>query len=105
MSTPSPMALSLDKLRGEGYLPWKTETWNSFARIRQDLWGFCDAIGVGRSGVIAVQCTSWDNVSSRVKKIAESEHIGPVREAGIKVVVWGWRKVGKTWECKEVDCS
>lgn len=105
MAAPSPMALSLDKMRADGYLPWKTETWNSFARIRQDLWGWCDAIGVGREGVIAVQATSWDHVSERVKKIANSETIGPVREAGVKVVVWGWRKVGKTWECKEVDCS
>ncbi len=106
MGTPSPMSLTLDKLRGEGYLPWKTEPWNRWAHIRQDLWGWCDAIGVGREGVIAVQCTSWGEISKRVKKIRDSETIGPVREAGIKVVVWGWRKkVGGGFECKEVDLS
>jgi hypothetical protein len=101
----SPMTLTMEKLREDGYLPWKTETWNSFARIRQDLWGFCDVLAVGRCGVLAVQCTSWGNVSTRVKKIAESAQVGPVREAGIRIVVWGWRKVGKNWEYREVDCS
>jgi hypothetical protein len=38
----SPTQLSLKKLREEGYTVAVVEHWNSFARIRQDLFGFID---------------------------------------------------------------
>jgi hypothetical protein len=31
-------------------------------------------------------------VSDRIKKITASETVGPVREAGIRIEVHGWRK-------------
>lgn len=101
----STIALSLDKLRADGYLPWKTETWNSFARIRQDLWGWCDVIAVKRGEVLAVQATSWDEVGRRIKKISNSETVGAVREAGVRIEVWGWRKKDNRWEVKVEDIS
>jgi hypothetical protein len=105
MAVPSTIALSIDKLRADGYFPWKTETWNAFARIRQDLWGWCDVIAVGKSGILAVQATTWGEVSKRVRKIADSDSIGPVRDAGVSVQVWGWKKVGKTWQVRIEDIS
>ena len=102
----SPMSLSLDRLISNGYTPFKTEHWNAFARIRQDLAGFIDILALRKGEVLAVQCTSWNNVSSRVKKIAEHENTPVVRDANIRIVVWGWKKVGRgQWECREVDCS
>lgn len=106
MSVTSPMTLSLERLKVDGYVPFKTEHWNAFARIRQDLFGFVDLLALKKGEVLAVQCTSWANVSSRVKKIAEHENIGVVRDAGIRIEVWGWKKVGRgQWEMRSVDCS
>lgn len=101
----SPTQLTLAKMRKDGYLPWVTETWNSFARKRQDLWTFCDVLCVKDSEVLAVQCTSYDNISARVKKIGECEYTEQVRKANIRIVVQGWRKVNNRWQCKEVDLS
>lgn len=102
----TPMSLTMEKLKADGYAPFKTEHWNSFARIRQDLFGFCDVLALRKNEVVAIQCTSWGNTSSRVKKIADHENIAVVRDAGIRVLVWGWKKVARgQWELKEVDCS
>lgn len=102
----TPMTLTLERLKAQGYTPFKTEHWNSFARIRQDLFGFADVLALKKGEVLAVQCTSWANVPARVKKIADHENIAIVRDANIRVVVWGWKKVARgQWDYREVDCS
>jgi hypothetical protein len=59
-----------------------------------------------RGETLGVQATSHTNVSSRVRKIAEHPNVGPVREAGWTLKVWGWRKIGGRWQLtKEVDVS
>jgi hypothetical protein len=101
----SPTQLSLKKLRAEGYLVSITEKFNHFCKIRQDMWGWCDLLAIKEDEVLAVQTTSYTNISARVKKIADSDTIGIVRKANIKVNVHGWRKVGSRWECKVIDVS
>jgi hypothetical protein len=101
----SPTQLTLRELRKQGYTAAVTERWNPFARIRQDLFGFVDVLGVGEKGTLAVQATSDSHVSERVKKIADCEHIGAVREAGWQIEVWGWKKVKNKWQCRVVDVS
>ena len=101
----SPTQLTLAKMRKEGYLPWITEYYNFFDKKRHDLWTFCDVICVRDNEVLAVQCTSYDNISARVKKIRDCEYTPDVRKAGIRIVVQGWRKVNNRWQCKEVDLS
>ena len=102
----SPTQLTLRELRRRGMTAAVVERWNPHAGIRQDLFGFVDVIGVGEEGTVAVQATSYAHVSERVKKIGEAEHIGAVREAGWKILVWGWAKVKGRWTLKrEVDCS
>jgi hypothetical protein len=91
----TPTQRSLAYLREQGYLPWIVEYWSSFARIRKDLWGWCDILAIREGEVLAVQVTS-SNVSARIKKIQESETIAWVRKAGIRVEVHGWRKSAKT---------
>jgi carbonic anhydrase len=85
---------------------WIVEHWNSFAKIRQDLWGFVDILGLRGKEIIAVQTTSGSNVSARVKKINEHDNVAAVRAAGIKIEVHGWREnaAGK-WVCRRVDLS
>jgi hypothetical protein len=90
----TPTQRSLAYLRDEGYLVAIVEHWNPFARIRQDLFGFIDLLAIRRDETLAVQVTA-SGVSSRVKKIEASPHLGRVREAGWRLHVHGWRKNSK----------
>lgn len=101
----SPTARSLAKLRKEDWHPWVVETFNHYTKTRRDLFGFVDILAIKGSETLAVQATSYSNVSSRVNKIAEHDNVGFVREAGWRIEVWGWHKVGRFWQCRIVDCS
>jgi hypothetical protein len=101
----SPTARTLDKLRKEGWLAEVTEKWNHITKTRKDLWGFCDILAIRENEILAVQATSYSNVSARVKKIAEHENVDAVRKSGIGIEVWGWHKVGRFWQVRIVDCS
>ncbi len=101
----SPTQLTLKALRDEDWLPWVTETWNSFARIRQDLFGVIDILALKGPTTRAIQCTSDSNVSARVRKIADCENTPAMRAAGWQIEVWGWRRLKGEWVCRIVDCS
>jgi hypothetical protein len=102
----TPTQRSLEALRETGYLPVVVERWNAFAKIRQDLWGWCDILAIRKGEVLAVQVTSTSNVSARIKKIQESDTIAKVRDAGIRVEVHGWAKNDKNrFICRIVDIS
>jgi hypothetical protein len=103
----SPTQLSLAHLRKTCDAVQVVEKWNPHARIRQDLFGFIDILALRGEETIAVQSTSWANVSSRARKIAESPLVGAVRDAGWRIIIHGWRKNTKTnrYEMKEIDIS
>ena len=107
----SPTQLTLKKWRKAGYNAAVVERWNPHARIRQDLFGFVDVLCVGTNedGVgetVAIQTTSYANVSARVKKIEEMpETVESLRDAGWRIIVEGWHKPGHRWLCREVDVS
>lgn len=106
-SSTSPTQRSLKKLRDEGWTVAITEHWNSFCKMRQDLFGFVDLLCLRDGVTMAVQTTSGDNVSARINKIAEMPVLGLVRKAGWRIEVHGWRKLvssGK-WECRVIDIS
>lgn len=101
----TPTARTLAKLRKEGWRPWVVEKWNHHTKTRLDLYNIGDVLAIRGTETLLVQATSYSNVSSRVKKIAESEHIAAIREAGWRVECWGWHKVGRFWAARIVDCS
>jgi hypothetical protein len=103
----SPTVRSLAHLRKTCQAVQVVERWNSFTKTRHDLFGFIDIIAIRDGETIAVQSTSWGNISSRAKKIAESELVEHVRSAGWRILVHGWKKNAKTnrYELKEVDIS
>lgn len=101
----TPTQLSLRHFRRQGYTVAIVERWNSHAKIRQDLFGCIDVLAVGNGETVGVQCTSYKNVASRVKKMAEAEAIGDLREAGWRLVVQGWHKPKHRWVVREVDVS
>lgn len=93
----SPTQLSLKWLRDSGWTAEVVERWNPHARIRQDLFGFIDIIAIRRYETLAVQCTSVDGVSARLKKIRESPYLPLVRDACWSIVVHGWEKKNNRW--------
>lgn len=101
----SPTERSLKYLRKLGYFAVVTERWNSFARCRQDLFGIVDVLAIRRGETLAVQCTSHENVSSRVNKIADHESTPKLREAGWRFEVHGWKKGARQPEPRIVDVS
>ena len=112
MAGKSPTQNSLSVLKGEGWLAEVVERWIPGANIRKDLFGFVDIIAVKDGQTLAVQTTSYSNVSARVKKITESELLPELRKAGWLIHVHGWRKTatirgGKTqvWKQHVVDLS
>lgn len=102
----TPTQRSRKYLQEQGYHVAIVERWNSFAKIRQDLFGVIDLLCLGDHEVLGVQTTSASNVSARVHKIAEHENTPKIRKAGIRLCVHGWSKnaAGK-WVLREVDCS
>lgn len=105
--TISPTELTLRKLRADGYTAQVVEHWNSFARVRQDLFGVVDVIGLRGEETLAVQATSATNVSARIRKIADAPALPAIREAGWRFEVWGWRKnKANRWELsRQVDVT
>jgi len=100
----SPTQRSLKLMRDRGYLCEVTERWNPFAKIRQDLFNFVDVLCVKDGETVAVQTTSYSNISARVKKISELDTPPIVKLAGWKIIVQGWKKdkSGK-WVVREVE--
>ncbi len=81
------------------------EHYNTFTKRRHDLFGIIDVLAVGKLGILMVQVTSKSNMSSRIRKIADSEAIDHIREAEIRVEVHGWYKEKNRWRCKITDVS
>ena len=104
MSSPTQRTLKL--LRDEGYLAQVVEKWIPQTKRRLDLFGFIDIMAIKGTETLAVQATSSSNISSRVKKIADSDTVGAVRDAGWRIEVIGWRKNSKNrWVSRRVDVS
>jgi hypothetical protein len=101
----TPTQRTLKKLRDDGWIAEVVERWVPGANIRKDLFGWIDIMALRDGQTLAVQCTSYSNMSARVKKIEESETIAEVRKAGWSVWVIGWRKVNNRWTDRTVDCS
>jgi len=100
----TPTQLTIRKLKADGYRLHVVERWNPFARLRQDCCGF-DILFWKRDEIGLVQCTSASNLSARVKKIADMESTPTLREAGFKLLCWGWKKVRNRWQVVERDVS
>ncbi len=105
-SRTSPTQRTLAELRHRGYLAQVVEHWVPGARVRRDLFGFIDVLAVRAHEVLGVQACAGASVAARVAKITEHENLGQVREAGIRIMVWGWRKsAAGRWVLREVDLS
>ena len=102
----SPTQRSLKYLREAGYHVEVVEKTIPRTFIKKDLFGFADLLAIRDDEILLVQVTSGSNVSARVRKIADSEHIDKVRKAGFTVCVHGWRRnAAKKYVLRVVDLS
>lgn len=92
----SPTENSLSRLRKEGYHAAVVEKWNPHAKIRQDLFGFIDVVGLNPEhvGMLAVQTTSKNNIRARINKILDEKEKIAIDwlKAQNTIEVHGWDK-------------
>lgn len=103
----TPFQKSVRLLKANGYsIVERVEHWNSWAKCRQDLFGFADllcvqpfanSLGLRGGEFLLVQTTTAENVSSRRKKILASSKAKIWCRAGGRIVIHGWRK----GDCKD----
>lgn len=95
----SPTQRSLQYCRKQGWVAGVTERWNSYVKIRQDLFGFIDIIMLD-GGILAIQATTISNMAARRKKILAEHRARSWLDAGGGIEVWGWAKRGKVGKRK-----
>ena len=99
-SSKSPTQRALAELKKLGYLTAIVERWNPYAKIRQDLWGWCDILYLTDSSIVGLQITSGANHAARREKIlAEPRALAWIKAGGI-VEVWSVAKQGARGEAK-----
>lgn len=103
----SPTQRSLALLRSEG---WVCQVTEYTVRIpgrtfKRDLWGIVDILCLRDGEILGVQTTSGSNLSARMQKVADCEHLPQIRRANIKLECHGWRKLKAGWACKREDVS
>ena len=82
------------------------EHWNAFARVRQDLFGIGDILGISITGAThLLQVTSYSNMGARIKKIEGHDSTPHLRDADWVLLVEGWKKVDNRWKSFISDLS
>ncbi len=103
----SPVQRSLAWLKEHGYDPVrKVEVWNSYAKIRQDLWGF-DILAVLSDQITFIQVTDGAHLAEHIAKLFAMATTYKLKKTGARLIIHSWSKLGprgkrKTWQLKEV---
>jgi hypothetical protein len=102
----SPTVRTIAKLKAMGYLAGRTEHFNTWVKIRQDLFGCIDVIGLKQGvALLCIQCTTAEHVAHRLTKAKET--LALIASTGNVAEVWGWSKRGaqgtrKLWKVRRV---
>lgn len=102
----TPTARTLKTLRDEGWTCAVVEHFNIWAKVRQDLFGGIDVLGVRPGETIGVQCCSGGkgktggDQAKHVKKLLAEPRMKSWVEAGNRLECWSWRKGAKGWTCR-----
>lgn len=86
------LAWSLEWLRRRGWETAVVERWNTHARVRQDLFGFIDALAQKGGRLLAVQACSVDRNAEHVRKIRDCPSF-TIWVSHSPVFVFAWRKL------------
>src|SRR4029077_862581 len=87
----SPLQRTQRLLRERGYFVAKTEHWNHYAKIRQDLFGFIDTLAVNGKRLLTVQTTTGAHCAEVVKKVL-SLPVAAQLVYHVEIEVWSWSK-------------
>ena len=91
-------------LEERGYVCDTVESYNAFTRRKKDLFGLFDILAIGKGETIAIQLTSKSNMSTRIKKISESEYLPEILRSKWRVIVLGWyKKPNGRYDYKEFE--
>lgn len=101
----SPTARSLAKLRKDGWIVDVVERWIPGLNRRKDMMGVWDLVGCRVGGVCFVQTTTKGNMKSRINKILDHPDLDVMRRCGATLLVHGWHKKGRFWNCETADVS
>lgn len=85
----SPSALSVELLVGRGYAVNVVER-RLTARISSDLFGCIDILALRGAETLAVQTSTRHHLADRSRKVADSEYLPAMREAGWTIHIHGW---------------
>ena len=92
----TPTQRTLRELKHRGFVCGIVEKWNSFAKIRQDLFGIIDIIALDPTrGVVGVQSTG-SAFAAHDRKLTEEKaqaSLDWLQTPGTVLELWGWRKV------------
>lgn len=104
------MQLSLDYLNKCGFTCAIVEHWNSFARVRQDCFGFGDILAyvpcerfdgmnpnpafIKQGSIALIQTTSATNYAARRQKVLTNPHFSKWKQSGGRVFLHGWGDKG-----------
>lgn len=98
MAAASPTELTMRHCRGLGWVVQKVEHWNSFAKVRQDLFGCIDVVALGDGQILGIQCTTRHHMAERMAKARAEARITRWLQCGGLFEVWGWQMVGRRWQ-------
>lgn len=93
----SPVQLTLKELRKKGIRCEKVEQWNSFAKVRHDLFGILDVAALDlQRGVIGIQCTDVAHQAEHYKILTVEKWeatLDWLETPGTVLELWSWRKL------------
>jgi hypothetical protein len=92
MTSVSQNARTISLMESRGYKCDLVESYNHFSRRKKDLFNIFDILAIGNGETVGIQITSKSNMSSRIKKISESEFLPELVRSGWRLVVIGWYK-------------
>lgn len=94
----SPLQRSKKLMETGGATVAIVERWNPFAKIRQDLFGIIDLLGIHSGGTWAVQVTTLGHMKDHRAKMLASPNLAKIKQAGWAVQLHGWRKLKSGWK-------
>lgn len=106
----SPTQRTLAECRKRGYTAAVVEHWNSYVKIRQDLFGCIDIVALTPDGILAIQACSGTDHARRADKILAEPRAKKWVESGGRFEVWSWAKRGergarKLWTLRIEDVA
>lgn len=104
MAKQSPTSRTLERLRELGFTAQVVERWNQYARIRQDLFGFCDIVAMREGvGTVLIQACAGASHAARRSKVLAEPRAEIAAKCGNRIEVWSWAKKGARGKRKQYE--